>query len=160
MKFKSVILFCLCSTVLLSQKKKVQICFTYIEPYCGGARPTEEMEQDAQKRKVYANKTIVYISSRGKLDSATTNSEGKLQLKLRKGTYSLYEQWRYNMDTPNNYPIESFDRECLKIEWEKMVYKLEVGRRNVSLKEINTILIPCSWQTPCLINGKDGIVPP
>src|SRR5690606_25335664 len=117
MRLKNVIVCCLFSTAILAQKKKVEILFTYTEPYCGGARPSEEMEQAAAAKQPYANKTIIYRSERGKVDSAQTNELGVLRIRIKKGTYYFYEQWRYNLYTPSDLPIERFDKTCLRAEW-------------------------------------------
>jgi len=159
MKYKYLLVCCLFSSVFFAQKKKVEILFYFTEPYCGGARPSEEMEQAATSKQAYANKTIVYRSHRGKVDSAQTNDLGLLKLRLRKGTYFFYEQWRYNLYTPNNLPIENFDKTCLRSEWEKIAFKVSVERKKNTVIEITPIIKLCDWQLPCLTEGQWQIPP-
>jgi hypothetical protein len=159
MKFKLLIGFCFCSAVLFSQKKNIKITFTFIQPYCGGARPTEEMQRDAEKEKAYAGKTIVYVSAKGKIDSCRTDENGTVKLRLRKGSYTLYESWRYNLYTPHNLPIESFDRACLVKEWQKPLCTVKVQKKDVKITGLNAIINTCPWRSPCLLDSAQPPLP-
>ena len=66
---KKILILVFVSTVLFScsQKKLVSTQINYMQPYCGGARPTPEIIADAEKSKPYANKTIVIVSAKGKV---------------------------------------------------------------------------------------------
>src|SRR4051812_22262680 len=97
----SLIIFLFSSFACFSQKKSITAKITYTEPYCGGARPTKEIEAEAKKEKPYAKKTIILVSSEGKIDSIKTNSSGIIKYKLKPGNYKLFESWRYYKTSPN-----------------------------------------------------------
>jgi hypothetical protein len=150
MKYNILLFIFLFSLTGLAQKKKIRLTFEYIKPYCGGARPTEEMTKDAETPKPYAGKTIIYISGKGRIDSAVTDERGTLNLKLKKGYYLMFERWRFNLYTPNDLPIENFDRQCLKTEWEKAICRVKVKRKSTDINALNPIVQFCSWNSPCL----------
>ena len=69
MKLFSSILFLLLLTLSfnsIAQTKGLNQKLTFLQPYCGGARPTPQMEEDARKPKPYSNRTIIIISIKGK----------------------------------------------------------------------------------------------
>ena len=133
-----------------SQKKTVYVSIQYLQPYCGGARPSDEMINEAERPRPYANMTVMWVSANGRIDSAKTNEQGQLKLKLKKGTYFLYESWRYYLNTPNDLPIESFDKECLKTEWQKAICKIKVQKKSADISGLGPLVKPCSWALPCL----------
>jgi hypothetical protein len=138
---------CLFSCV---QKKKITQQLFYTADYCGGARPTPEIEAEAATPKKYAGRSVIFVSDAGRVDSARTDSAGEFRIKLRAGTYRLYESWRYYLYTPDDMPIESFDRECLKKEWEKPIAVLLVEKQKIRMVPQNNIVKFCSWAAPCL----------
>ena len=138
----------------LAQKKRFTIHFTYFQSYCEGARPTPEMEAETKKAKAYANKTVVWVSAKGKIDSAKTNAEGILILKLKKGIYSFYEDWRYYLDTPGDLDISNFDKTCLIEEWQKVTTLVTVTRKEVQIVPKNEIRSFCSFSLPCLLQNN------
>lgn len=146
----STLLFFFLPVSLLAQKVRVEISVTCTRPYCGGARPTEEMEKDAATPKPYGGAAFIWRSESGKVDSARTDADGKLHLKLKKGKYKIYEAWRYRLHTPNNLPFESFDKDCLKQEWEKMAFVVTVTKKTYTCVPQQAIVIPCDWSLPCL----------
>jgi hypothetical protein len=139
------------------QKKKVTLQVTYSEQYCGGARPSEEMQAQSEKNKPYPNHTLVFVSEKGKIDSARTTNNGELTIKLRKGTYSVIEAWRFNLYTPEDLPIDAFDRECLKQEWVREYGKLVLDKKTEVFTRLNPIVKFCAWRAPCLLQQE---VPP
>jgi hypothetical protein len=157
MKIFLTIILVTAAGVIFSQKKTINVTFTYIQPYCGGARPSEEMLREAEKPKPYSNKTVMCVSTKGRIDSAKTDENGKARFKLKKGSYLVYESWRYYLYTPFNIPIESFDRECLKSEWQKATCKIVVDRKAANVVGLHPIVVPCSWNAPCLL--EQGPVP-
>lgn len=132
-----------------AQKKVVTITVNFTRPYCGGARPTPEMIKAASEPRPYANKTLVWVSEKGKADSAKTNEKGILKLKAAKGTYKLYEAWRYYQKSPNNGVMTQYDTECLKVEWKKECYSIVVGNK-ITVNEISQIIEFCAHAQPCL----------
>jgi len=144
-------------TSCVMQKTAVSLQVTYTEQYCGGARPSEELQENAEKNKPYANRTLVFVSQTGKIDSSRTDAQGNLGIKLKKGSYSIFEAWRFNLFTPEDLPIESFDRECLKQEWTQPYGSLLLDKKTMVFKKLNPIIKYCSWRAPCLLQQE---IPP
>jgi hypothetical protein len=158
MKITHIGCFVLLSFTLQAQKAKVSFPITYTQPYCGGARPSEEQIKASETPRPYANAAFVILHENGKVDSAKTDKDGLLKLKLRAGSYKVCEAWRYRLYTPNNLPISSFDKTCLRNEWEKVAYTLEVSKKKFQVKPLDPITNYCDWALPCLI--ESGPVPP
>jgi hypothetical protein len=153
MKYVPVLLLLIFIASCQAQKKRFDITVTYTQPYCGGARPTEEMTREAEKARPYAKRSLIFVSEKSKVDSAKTDENGFLTLKLKKGTYLFYETWRYYLYTPENLPIEEFDRECLKTEWQKPLCKVSVTKEEVKITGLNAITKFCPWNVPCIRNN-------
>lgn len=126
----------------------------FTQPYCGGARPSKQMEADAQKAKPYANKMVILVSATGKVDSVKTKNDGTFSAKLKPGTYKLYEAWRFYKLSPAADNLSNYSTECLKNEWTKNICLLTVTKQNFSIKEINPITAWCDWNRPCLKEEK------
>lgn len=159
MKSLFLLLFCFTISMLQAQKKKVGLVFTYRQQYCGGARPSEEIQNESERDVPYANQHIIFVSQKkGRIDSARTDSEGHLKIRLRKGVYHLYELWRFNLYTPENLPIDVFEKECLKSEWMKPFAKFTLEKKKkYKLTVIHPIIKYCAWNVPCLL--EQGIPP-
>lgn len=150
-------LFLLVASLGFSQKRKVVLEIKSLQPYCGGAAPTEEMIAESSRPKPYAKKMIIVISEKGKVDSVKTNEKGELKLKLKKGIYKLVEPWRYYLDTPGGVDANEFDLHCLKEEWPKIAYVLEVTKKGFKAVSNQEIIIYCPNSLPCIKNAE---VPP
>lgn len=133
------------------QKKLHTVKVSYIQPYCGGARPTPEMVAEGEKLRPFINKTIILISSKGVVDSAKTNTEGIFKKKLAPGTYKLYEAWRYYKTTSSGDALTEFDKECLEKEWKTSFMEIAVTKKSITQKSEGPIVINCSWDAPCLL---------
>lgn len=133
-------------------QKKIKLNFLYTIPYCGGARPTPEIEMAAGVLHPYAGKTIVYISDKGKIDSLKTNSKGIISAKLKYGTYKFYESWKYYKQTPNGKAQNLFDMACLKLEWEKEIYKIVLKQKGSEITKQYDLIQKCPHQIECLLN--------
>ena len=155
----SLVFFLFLNILCFSQKKKVSVKITQMEPYCGGARPTKEIQEQAQTPKPYNNKTIIVISESGKVDSAKTNSLGILKLKLKPGKYKLFEAWRYNKRIPAGFSVKDADLSCLKEEWQKEAFSITVDSKKTDITSKNAIIIYCPWTIPCLIESARPPVP-
>ncbi len=139
------------SLFLGAQKKTANMELIYHEPYCGGARPTDEILAEAQKPKPYAGRKLILVSKTGKVDTVTTDLNGKLKLKLKKGEYHLFEAWRFYKLTYNGAPVEQFDKTCLIKEWEKATVEISVTRKKTKITFKNELQNYCDWSTPCLL---------
>ena len=118
---------------------------------CDAARLSETENSAFSEQAVYANRGIIILNTKGKTRTLQTDKEGNLHVTLRAGEYEFYEEWRYNLYTPQNQPIEAFDMACLKAEWQKMLYKVQVSRKNSRIKAQYTVVDFCPWNLPCLL---------
>lgn len=152
---KKILILVFVSTALFScsQKKLVSTQINFMQPYCGGARPTPEIIADAEKPKPYANKTIVFVSTKGKVDSAKTNDSGMLNLKLKSGTFKLYEAWRYYKKATGGLVVSDFDVECLKTEWKKEIKEIVVTKKEIKILDKNEIVEVCPSNLPCVLES-------
>ena len=154
MKYFSSILFLSLLTFSFNsfaQTKELSQKLTFIQPYCGGARPTAQMEEDAKKPKPYAHKTIIIISEKGKIDSVKTDGEGTFKKIVKYGKYKLYESWRYYKKTPDGSSIVEFDSACLKKEWKKEFKIITITKEKIT-EEIKFELIEkCPSMVPCVL---------
>lgn len=154
------ILFSLFSVgILKSQKEKITLVFTYKSQYCNGARPTPEMLLEAEKSKVYANKTIVIVSDKFKVDSGKTDAKGQLKIKIKKGNYNVYEAWKFYKLGPGGADVSKFDKECLKMEWERPLYTISKEAKKTRIDASGEILEQCPWTLPCLRPENMGPIP-
>ncbi len=151
--------FCLTTVAVYAQKKIITLPITFMQPYCGGARPSKEIEADALIPKVYANKVVIIISSTGKVDSVKTNELGILTIKLNIGTYKVVETWRYYKKTPQHFFISDFDKACLKAEWKKEIAEISITKTKTKIVQKNTIIYTCGWQLPCILENKKPPMP-
>ena len=157
-KLSKVTLICLVTLVNFAcAQKKVMTDVKYFQPYCGGARPTPEMELDAQTAKPYASKMIYFVSTKGKVDSAKTNEIGVFYTKLKPGVYKCYEAWRFKKQTPDQSATDRYDMECLKTEWNKEFMILTVTKVKFTKQNTNQIINHCDHNLPCL---KESAKPP
>ncbi len=138
-------------TTACAQKSLVSQKITYIQPYCGGARPTPEMEHEAEKPKSYSGKTIVIVSESGKIDSVKTDKDGSFKRSLKYGKYKLFEAWKYYKTTPDGTAISLFDKACLDLEWKKEFRSISVTKTKTSEEEKYQINLKCPWSVPCLL---------
>jgi hypothetical protein len=138
------------SNFVNAQKEKITLTFTFKSQYCGGARPSPQMIEEAEKSKPYANKMMVIISDKFKVDSAKTNNKGLLVIKLKKGTYSVFESWKFYKTGPDGMDPGKFESECLKLEWERPLYQIVKTAKKTSIQPGAEIIQTCPWAIPCL----------
>lgn len=158
MQLKQILLLLLLPSFFLAQKVKIKIDVAYLQPYCGGARPDESIVQEMEKPKALRNAYFVILHENGRADSVKTDQNGVLSFRLRKGEYKIYEAWRYKMYTPHNMPITSFDKDCLRSEWEKFAFVVKVKNHKYSVTAVNQIVEYCDWTLPCWT--AEILVPP
>ena len=142
-----------CALFSCTQKKLVSTPITFLQPYCGGARPSPEMQADAQKAKPYSNKTLVVVSAKGKVDSAKTNAEETFKINLKPGTYKLFEAWRYYKKAAAGLAVNDFDKECIKTEWKKEIKEIVVTKTEIKITDKNEIIEICPWNLPCILES-------
>lgn len=121
--------------------------------YCGGAKPSQEIMDSYKDPKPYANKKLIIVSSKGKIDSVTTTAEGFFEKTLKNGDYKIYEPWNYFKGTPNGEPMANFDIECLKKIWRKPCITITVKFKSVK-SSIKIDEAYCNYQMPCIKNPQ------
>lgn len=160
MKFSaSFILFLFSGFLSFSQKHNISLTVSYIQPYCGGARPSREMLEMAHTPKPFVEKTVVVVNEKGKALKLKTDTAGKINTKLKAGNYKLYEVWRFKKNTPDGQSLNNYDSNCLKIEWKKEFAVLSVDSKKIDYKETNGIIINCNWLIPCMIDSLKPQIP-
>src|SRR5574343_1683704 len=112
----------------ISSQCRVNVELTQKQSYCGGAKPPPELLAQLEKPIPYANKKLVLVSANGKTTTVSTNSKGILKLKLKPGSYKLYEPWRFYKKTPDNSDIKNFDKTCLEPQWNKADVTIETQK--------------------------------
>jgi hypothetical protein len=133
-----------------AQKKNVKFQINQTRPYCSGARPSEEMLEKARIPQPYANKTLIFISEGGKLDSVKTNANGFISLKLTKGTYRFFEPWKFYKKTPDGSSEENYDTLCLKETRKKEDLKVVFSGKKTTVE--NYIAEgKCPFMADCLL---------
>ncbi len=134
-----------------SQLKKVKVKLTQVIPYCGGARPTEEIKKATETPIAYANKKLICVSDKQKVDTLITDVNGCLKTKVSYGIYKLYEPWKYYKTLPVGMRENNLNMDCLKEEWLKEDLKITVTKKETQI--VNNLKYPkCAHQFPCLIN--------
>ena len=148
-----VLLFFLVLPLLASSQVKVNIKVLQKQTYCGGARPTPEITAQYEKPIPYANKKLIIVSANGKIDSTITTAKGYLKVRLKAGTYKLFEPWRYYKRTPDGSDIKNFDKECLQKQWEKadMIIDAQKKRQQITMDIDATY---CPHTLPCISNPQ------
>lgn len=137
---------------LLSQTK-VNVQILQKHNYCGGAKPPPDVLAQYDKPRPFANKKLVIVSATGKTCKATTNSKGYLKIKLKPGSYKVYEAWRYNKQTPDGTDAKNFDAECLKQSWEKVDITINTQKKAQTI-EVAVDDAYCQHTIPCLLNPQ------
>ena len=145
--------------ILKSQKEKITLVFSYKSQYCSGARPTPEMLAEAERSKPYANKTIILVSDNFKVDSGKTNAKGEIKFKIKKGTYKAYEAWKFYKSGPGGADVVKFDKECLKMEWERQLFTIMKDAKKTRVETSGEIIEQCPWGLPCIRPENIGPIP-
>ncbi len=93
----------------VAQSKKVKVHVTFTNQYCGGARPTEEIEEEVNTPR---NLHDVHLVLKGKKHcKAATDSLGNFSLPLKPGKYKFYLSYHKNDAHEANY-----DPTCKKMK--------------------------------------------
>lgn len=147
-KFIFVVLFT--PLFLQAQKIKVSVEVKSLRQYCGGARPSEEIEKEYSTPQAHKGAIFLIVKDKKIVATVKTNELGTFKCKLKKGSYQVFESWRYTLQTPNNLDFGMFDKTCLIKEWERAYGELEVDSKSFRFKELYPIIKLCDWSLPCL----------
>lgn len=151
MKISFVCLLLAFSFSLFSQSKKTQIKLVQYLPYCGGAKPNKDLQNTPDKSVAYANKKLIIVSDKQKIDTFLTDKNGYLKMNLPFGTYLAFEPWKYYMKIPKGMSESNLNMDCLKEEWAKEDLKITISKKTTTVVD-NLKLPKCSYQFPCLID--------
>ena len=133
------------------QKILVKYEMLQIHPYCGGAKPPREMEEQARIPQPYANLTLIYKSAKGKVDSVKTDDKGILLVNLKAGAYHFFEPWKYYKKTPEGSSFAAYNKTCLEAEWKKEDLKITVAAKGNPIIVNNISTAKCAWNQDCLL---------
>ncbi len=149
---KNLFLALLCVTFIngFSQTKKVKVKIAQIVAYCGGIKPTAEMEAQQKIPVPYSCRKLICVSDKNKIDTVTTDKNGFLITKRALGTYSFFEPWKFYKKLPNGEQESNMKMDCLAEEWAKPDLKITVAK---TITVVNNLEYkPCPYRFPCLIN--------
>ena len=97
----------------------------------------------------YANKKLIYVSDKNKIDTITTDANGYLKIKLKVGTYRFFEPWKYYKKIPHGENESNIKMDCIALEWAKADLQIAVSKTTVIT---NNLIYPvCPYRFPCLI---------
>lgn len=102
-----------------SKSCKVQV--SYVESYCGGAYPSEEILKEYEKQSPLANTHLILKNKKGKRITVKTNAKGVFEETLADGRYSVFMTKNVSPSSP-----VSFDPSCdvwLKSEFAQFTVK-------------------------------------
>jgi hypothetical protein len=139
------------TTVVLTVQSK--------KPYCGGARPTQEILNAAEELRPYRNKWLLITDKSLTVDSVMTDSSGQLTLRLKKGVYRVMEPWRFFRAAPGMKNKSDFEQKCLENEWKQDYCVITVRSKETVVSEPSPIVEYCAWRLPCKMNSGNDHIP-
>lgn len=152
---KKILLILISASAFISYSQKMAVTgqINFKQSYCGGARPSAEILAQATKSKPYADKMVMIVSQKGKVDSVKTDANGTFKTTLKAGTYRVFEAWRYYKKATGGMLVGDFDAECLKKEWKKEIKEIIVTKKETKVLDKNEIVEVCPWDLPCIIDS-------
>ena len=130
-----------------------ELTITKSIPYCGGARPTEDM----LNRFEFVTTHFILIDENNIKKEVKSNSKGIINLQLPKGKYHLKEVSK-NMPFEKFYSFQSNDkgkyievgkRDCYNKWWKKNVINFEIIEPSKLLKASGKLYSNCYTKNPC-----------
>ena len=117
---------------------------TQTSQYCGGARPTQEMEDEIRRPRPYPLKIYLRKDSVNRLGSPVIkeimpDAEGKLELKLEAGTYCIVREYQLQAANPSSLRSQDVgvDEACFRKKWAECFKSFEVKDASVDLGALN-----------------------
>jgi hypothetical protein len=122
-------------------------------PYCGGARPTQEM---ANRHKP-VEATFILSTENGTTKEVKSDELGLIKLTLPKGKYHLkelsknvtFETFLASTKQPVGSYIKEGDRDCYYEWWQKNLIDFEITDTTTYLKTSAKIFSHCYTSNPC-----------
>jgi hypothetical protein len=151
-------LFIVSNIAAKAQLQSIAVNVQVIQPYCGGARPTPEMEENAriphayEGKKFYIRKGKINTCKAKIIDSFTTDAQGNFIIKLPKGNYSIIvaEQKNELNIALYNTKYQKADIACLQKWWSTPYYNLVVKTVNKPLDFLFYNKCYIQSDAPCL----------
>jgi len=123
------------SNPAINDYNNVTISIKKYIPYCGGAAPTWEMENNYQ---VIQGEFILINQNLDSQKVVKSDSLGTIYLKLNAGKYSIREEYKnvsfidfYNNNQSNGMYITNQGEECYKKWWKRNLLNFEVVKDSV-----------------------------
>lgn len=141
--------------------KTIDFAIKIVQPYCGGAAPSDEMENQRMKGEVARDFSFFVLEKGGEPKKITTNGEGSATLELPNGEYCLKEAYKCDNELINALDNSDWelDEECFE-EW-KTICNKEFSVSDTGATKIEFTYYPrCGWEgpVPCITNT--GFPPP
>lgn len=95
---------CKSATTTTTDQHSATLTILVTESYCGGARPTDALEQELATPHPYANKTLYLINSKGEAKDIKTNSSGQLVLTDESGSFKFFTAEKYLAEIGSHDP--------------------------------------------------------
>lgn len=149
MKYSKIITILLIS---IYSQAQVSITLKYKKNKCGGAK-----NQDTTSYFLLANKKWIIEYPTKKIDTIITDVQGKIKLPTQKGTYLLYEPWKYYHTAPSDFPLSLYDKNCLISSYSIPDFTILITSKKKYKISPLYFYIPCPDKHPCL--RKDTIIP-
>lgn len=136
----------------LNVKAQFSVTLKYKIPKCGGKKNT-----DTTAYFLLANKKWIVQYPSGKTDTLTTDINGKIKIPPKKGTYLIFEPWKYYKQFPPYFPEQFYNKQCIADWWKIPDFTIRV-LSNKKYKLTPPYLITyCPDKHPCL--RTDTIIP-
>ncbi|MDB9725764.1 hypothetical protein OAA90_05230 [Salibacteraceae bacterium] len=141
--------------------KSISFSVKIIQPYCGGAAPSDEMENERMKGEP-AKEFVFYISTDGGSPlKLTTNMEGTANAEFPTGSYCIKEGYKSDPEMIKSLTNSDweFDEECYA-NWKAQCNQTFVVSDTTSNNVFFEYRPRCGWEgpVPCITNT--GFPPP
>ena len=138
----------------------VTVKFKFIPAYCGGAAPSQEMEEERRKGVPYRSE-VLYMDKNGdpNYESFVTDQFGALRLALLKGNYCIKKPYKIEKSKLAKFKADGweFDSDCLTKELERCDFSFVVTKDTIIEYEIYG---RCHYNGPVPCVSNPGIPPP
>lgn len=128
------------------------ITIKYKKAKCGGAR-----NQDTTSYFLLANKKWILQHPHQKIDTLYTDINGRIKIPNKKGTYYLYEPWKYYHQAPPYFPPSLYNKTCLQNAYTTPDFTITVSSKKKYKISPLYYYLHCPDKHPCL--RTDTIIP-
>ncbi|UTW62354.1 hypothetical protein KFE98_20510 [bacterium SCSIO 12741] len=148
------------TTTPKAKKGGLTFHFQHISPYCGGARPTEEMENERSKGSAWANQVIYLTVNENDPQKFQTDSSGNLVLPYKAGKYCFFLPYKKEKKYLEDWKKAGweFDEECLAKKMAECDFQKEVAVKDTTLSF--RVYGRCNYQGPIPCTSNPGMPPP